>query len=426
MGLLGDDWSDPRTMAALQMGAGLLAAGGPSRTPVNFGMGLSAGLGQYQEAMAAAQRQEVEKAKIEELKARALRLRELEKKGILPDDPASIREWREFQTMSPADQLRYLEMKRQGYEIGVIGGVPTRLSRLPGRDSEPLSTLPTEVQGAAAIAGGKQRAIEGEKAAFDLVEGLDPRTGRLGFTNRLSVLPGIGGGGAMGAQPPTPPVGAPPGAAVGGYGGPGAATGPGMIPGREREPALAIQQAAGVERVKADIQNEGEAPKRISQAEGAIEGAKTVIGAIDSATSKVNKWSAGPAAALIKNVPFVGQQAIDLQADIDTIIANIGFDKLQKMRWESPTGGALGNVAVQELSMLQSTLASLKTEQSPQQLRSKLGEVKRVYQGAMEKWNRAIAAENEFLSSRGRAPRTGGDSGSSTRLRYNPATGRLE
>ena len=48
--------------------------------------------------------------------------------------------------------------------------------------------------------------------------------------------------------------------------------------------------------------------------------------------------------------------------------ANIGFDRLQRMRDESPTGGALGQVAVKELDALQASLGSLDTSQSSDQL----------------------------------------------------------
>ena len=46
------------------------------------------------------------------------------------------------------------------------------------------------------------------------------------------------------------------------------------------------------------------------------------------------------------------------------------------MREASPTGGALGQVAVQELEALQATLASLNPDQSEGQLRQNLARVK--------------------------------------------------
>jgi len=60
---------------------------------------------------------------------------------------------------------------------------------------------------------------------------------------------------------------------------------------------------------------------------------------------------------ILKNVG--GTKAKTLNELTSTIKANIGFDRLQRMRDESPTGGALGQVAVQELVALQNSLGSL-------------------------------------------------------------------
>ena len=60
--------------------------------------------------------------------------------------------------------------------------------------------------------------------------------------------------------------------------------------------------------------------------------------------------------------------ATDLKNLLDTVKSNIGFDRLDAMRKESPTGGALGQVAVKELDFLQASLGSLKQEQSSRQL----------------------------------------------------------
>jgi hypothetical protein len=48
---------------------------------------------------------------------------------------------------------------------------------------------------------------------------------------------------------------------------------------------------------------------------------------------------------------------------VRTIQANIGFDRLNQMRLESPTGGALGNITEQELKFLQSVLGSIDLNQ---------------------------------------------------------------
>ena len=54
-----------------------------------------------------------------------------------------------------------------------------------------------------------------------------------------------------------------------------------------------------------------------------------------------------------------GTEARNLSKTIETVSATIGFDRLQRMRDESPTGGALGQVAVQELEALRATMGSL-------------------------------------------------------------------
>tara|TARA_R100001443_G_scaffold44947_1_gene57876 strand:- start:4752 stop:6101 length:1350 start_codon:yes stop_codon:yes gene_type:complete len=58
-----------------------------------------------------------------------------------------------------------------------------------------------------------------------------------------------------------------------------------------------------------------------------------------------------------------GTPAKDLEAVLDVVRANIGFNKLQQMRSQSKTGGALGNVSNIELKLLQSVLGTLETTQ---------------------------------------------------------------
>lgn len=98
--------------------------------------------------------------------------------------------------------------------------------------------------------------------------------------------------------------------------------------------------------------------------------------AIDRALGLVSPMTAGNVMGNAANVPFVGQGAANLKAAIDTVKANLGFEQLQAMRESSPTGGALGQVAVQELTMLQATVASLDQTQSPEQLAASLAYIK--------------------------------------------------
>lgn len=70
-----------------------------------------------------------------------------------------------------------------------------------------------------------------------------------------------------------------------------------------------------------------------------------------------------------------GTDARNLRGMIDTIKANIGFAELQAMRDASPTGGALGQVAVQEINFLQSTIAALDQAQDDDILLQNLEQV---------------------------------------------------
>lgn len=74
-----------------------------------------------------------------------------------------------------------------------------------------------------------------------------------------------------------------------------------------------------------------------------------------------------------------GSPAVNVKALTDTIRANIGFDRLNQMRAESPTGGALGQVTERELAFLQSVLGSLEQSQSEEQFLQNLDRLNQVY-----------------------------------------------
>ena len=111
------------------------------------------------------------------------------------------------------------------------------------------------------------------------------------------------------------------------------------------------------------------------------EQAKNVAATVDEALGQVSGWTAG-LGSLLASVP--GSPAADLEGTLTTIKANLGFDRLQQMRDASPTGGALGQVAIQELEALQATVASLKQGQSPEKLRSGLNKIKRHYENWLQ------------------------------------------
>jgi len=108
----------------------------------------------------------------------------------------------------------------------------------------------------------------------------------------------------------------------------------------------------------------------------------TVISTIDKAIAEARFLTTGKAGAIIgaTDIGKAGTGRLDLETYINTIQANLGFDELQKMRDNSPTGGALGQVAVRELEMLQSTIASLNPDLDSDVLKEQLREVQRHYE----------------------------------------------
>jgi hypothetical protein len=100
--------------------------------------------------------------------------------------------------------------------------------------------------------------------------------------------------------------------------------------------------------------------------------------------------TAGQGPALIRTIPGQFAEAAllqperNLRARIDQLKADVAFERLQQMREESPTGGALGNVSNVELNLLQSTLGSLDTIQDPEQLREALENVQKHYVNALK------------------------------------------
>ena len=85
--------------------------------------------------------------------------------------------------------------------------------------------------------------------------------------------------------------------------------------------------------------------------------------------------------SLLSAVP--GTPAHDALNSINTIEAAVGFDRLQKMRDDSPTGGALGQVTERELALLSQSLGSLKQSSSREQFVANLEAVEQHYQAAV-------------------------------------------
>lgn len=109
----------------------------------------------------------------------------------------------------------------------------------------------------------------------------------------------------------------------------------------------------------------------------AIQHASKVITDVNEALPMVGNLTTGLIGKASSVIP--GTDAFNLNQRVSTIKANLGFDRLQQMRDASPTGGALGQVAVQELQALQNSVASLEVGQSKSELVTNLGKIKDHY-----------------------------------------------
>lgn len=111
--------------------------------------------------------------------------------------------------------------------------------------------------------------------------------------------------------------------------------------------------------------------ERLSTQRAGIQNTQSIV---EDAASKVDALTAGPLGQALSNVG--GTRAANLESEIKTIQANLGFDRLAQMRAESPTGGALGNVSNLELDLLTSAVTNLSQKQSPDSLRKNVERVR--------------------------------------------------
>ena len=131
---------------------------------------------------------------------------------------------------------------------------------------------------------------------------------------------------------------------------------------------------------KAAIDTEGIAAARKAVQSGVV---LEDIGRLKDAItndSLINPASSSILSYIMEN-PIIGsgKNRIDAISLATTIKSSIGFDRLQQMREESPTGGALGQVSELELVTLQATLGSLDLNQSKENLLYNLERLGEIY-----------------------------------------------
>lgn len=106
--------------------------------------------------------------------------------------------------------------------------------------------------------------------------------------------------------------------------------------------------------------------------------------------------------ALVPAISIIPRtKAKDYAQRLDTLKANIGFGELQRMRDNSPTGGALGQVTERELNFLQSILGAIGTDTKYETLLQTLDKAEQVYREMLS------AAQTDYANYYG-APQTNG------------------
>jgi hypothetical protein len=92
----------------------------------------------------------------------------------------------------------------------------------------------------------------------------------------------------------------------------------------------------------------------------------------DIDSSMKGSWfpTTGGIGQLLSRVP--GTEPHNIAKSLDSVKANIGFERLNAMRAASPTGGALGNVTERELALLTSAAGNLEQSQTPAQFKRNL------------------------------------------------------
>ena len=160
-----------------------------------------------------------------------------------------------------------------------------------------------------------------------------------------------------------------------------------MVQGRDEQGNLTYK-VVPIPGSKAAADVEQAAAAREAAREGGIKTAGVVLTNIDEAQRVIKESklpTSGFVGSYLKKIP--GTSATDVSALVNTIRANIGFDKLQAMRDASPTGGALGQVSNQEIDFLQSTLNNLNQEQSQDQFTKQLQILENQYLQTVAKFN---------------------------------------
>lgn len=356
------DYGRARANMLLSLGAGLMGASAPSTDPGAFqrgvGNAVQNSLAAYQQGRQEALRNALmkrEMAKKERLgQAVGSYFEDPKLAAVAQDDPQLAMQLSQL-SGDPRDPASWRSFEAYAEAAGLKPGTP---------EYQRAAKVHLGLVGRASSAGYGFTTVKGADGR-DRVFVTDPRTGQ--------IIPGQVGtpveqfNAAQGGQPTQSMQSS--GASVPTNTPSGMLTSP-----TERQSAFDVtagkQEAARLGNLRETY------PKAVSSLVTMQDRAQQVEGIVNEILPQVGVFTAGLIGAKMDEV--AGTPAADLAADLKTLKAISGFAELQKMREESPKGGALGQVTEQELALLQSLWRNIENAQSPEQLRENLTEFAQV------------------------------------------------
>lgn len=242
--------------------------------------------------------------------------------------PANVQEWQFYNSLPAEDQARYRQMKRADKWLDL------------GDRFENPSPVPEQPQAFPKGLGPERKVQDDRVINLPAVSGGEPVMDQQGGTWSV-------GQGQPAYAPPTQTQG----------------------------PSVQELPPSPGDRRKAD---EAAKQEEARQRQAAMY-ADVVTTDVDRAIDKITNATIPMTGAFSLTAAVPGTPAHDVSKLIDTIRANVGFDRLQQMRAASPTGGALGQVSEMENRLLQATIGNLEQSQTKDQLLYNLQRVKDLY-----------------------------------------------
>ena len=142
----------------------------------------------------------------------------------------------------------------------------------------------------------------------------------------------------------------------------------------QRAPELEGEKTTAREEAKLAVEREQKLPQAKASLQNTFNKHRIIVETIDELLPQIDSFTAGFGGSLLSVIP--GTPASDLASNLNTVLANIGFEELSTMRQLSPGGGALGQVSERENTLLQALKGSVEQSQTPTQLKKNLKRVR--------------------------------------------------